>query len=282
MATQWQCSNCTFIQNHSGNICDLCNQSRVKSVEQMDEKQASINEWQCPQCTLIQQISAMCRICGYKCTTAMDSRQDKHNDYHDIVTQLNAMGYSEERCGAAYLKMLDDNRFANIHNITQWLIDNDEGNEFKVSKEESKKLKCEVSVCASLQRLCTILKFYNETIVATNNEEKSNKSVQNIYEYLTDKFWNGQYSDVALLNDFHHLLFDHEEFEELHDVFAGDMALCKVCDKKTCSLLARNHRDRFHCSLDDSIRKKLYYETDHTQEINIHQLIDEIHCYFMH
>eukprot|EP01084_Bolivina_argentea_P218248 370388_1 len=239
-------------------------------------KSESHDQWQCCQCTLIQQgLYEKCRLCGCKRLILAE------NDYCKILGRLKEMGYSAHQCNAAYSQMIENDNFVNIQNIVQWLIDQENTDNFE-------KQLCDILSCDSLQRISTVMKFYNKANFVAQKEEVQNSSAEfteklEIYEYINDKFCNGQYSFIKLLDDFHHLLFEHDnQFENIYNHFVGKTVLTEPCDRKSCVVLSRNHRDRFQCSSNENLRQQLYYGNNSSEEVTIYQLIDTIHCYYLH
>eukprot|EP01084_Bolivina_argentea_P092294 166067_1 len=82
---------------------------------------------------------------------------------------------------------------------------------------------------------------------------------------------------IQLLNLFHHLNFEHssdEDFECIYHKFA-------VCDIKQCRLFERNHRSRERFKYDEN-KKKLYGKDLDDKQIMYLQIMDKIHCFFVH
>eukprot|EP01084_Bolivina_argentea_P172994 299638_1 len=124
--------------------------------------------------------------------------------------------------------------------------------------------------CTHLQRIRSILIKYNSYITDKRQYNK-NINMDNIYNHIMN------YSNNDLLNDYHHLLYEHSnEFEDIYNVLNGSN---NACDISECLILRRNHRYR---SISSSyIISQLYFKEDDHGIIR-QQLIDRIHSYYFH
>eukprot|EP01083_Nonionella_stella_P014102 39652_1 len=126
---------------------------------------------------------------------------------------------------------------------------------------------CDINTCAAMIRLRYILS-HDETDIASYGA----------YELINHHL--NEYSTVRLLDDYHHLLSAHDhEFEEIYN----NLIPCSV---NTCSSYTRNHRDRSSINNRDKynsfVRETKNRTNDRIKAINTMQIIDQIHCYFLH
>eukprot|EP01084_Bolivina_argentea_P142285 249978_1 len=101
-------------------------------------------------------------------------------------------------------------------------------------------------------------------------------ATHNVYDIFCNI--NQDYNSVALLNDFHHLLFYHShQFESIHNILSKRVYKNVQCRLSNCLVMKRNYRNR------KAITKKklneLYFDYD---DIVPQQLIDCIHCFYFH
>eukprot|EP01084_Bolivina_argentea_P008857 16558_1 len=180
---------------------------------------------------------------------------------------------------------------------------------------------CELSVCPCLKRIAKILKCYDlytaskEQIQPTCDNDDNKESVTELLEfgfnikqinaaialsnnisisqqkqtqYSTDVnsiFSSDIYeefkhndSKVALLNDFNHLLFTHSnEGEEIYNSLKKKIYNDNTCNLSRCIMMKRNRRNRDRIS-NEYLLNELYFNTDTT----IQQILDSIHCFYLH
>eukprot|EP01084_Bolivina_argentea_P194371 333494_1 len=130
-----------------------------------------------------------------------------------------------------------------------------------------RKQKCFLLQCNSMNRIIDILKKYNLFI----QNQKNSQSTQSL-----DSIYNANYNDTHLLNDYYHLLINHSnEHEEIYVQINKTIYQNKQCDLFQCSLIRRNNRNR------DKFAPKQYFSVD-SHHIVRQQLIDRIHCYYLH
>eukprot|EP01083_Nonionella_stella_P013388 37713_1 len=77
------------------------------------------------------------------------------------------------------------------------------------------------------------------------------------------------YSETHVLDDYHHLMYCHN-IEDIHH------KLNIKCDVDSCKCLMRNYRNRHLPN-----NHKMYFGTE-IEDINCEQIMDCIHCYFVH
>ena len=131
---------------------------------------------------------------------------------------------------------------------------------------------CDLQECIPFFRIIEVLRQY-DNYLSSNNEEQKSKTIWNIYRNFPIR-----YNNTSLLNDFNHLLFNHDhQFEWIYVI------LCYFRNKQTCNgdkciSLRRNCRDRSRISKQDNILQQLYAG----DEVIEQQLVDRIHCYYFH
>eukprot|EP01083_Nonionella_stella_P107740 312422_1 len=85
-------------------------------------------------------------------------------------------------------------------------------------------------------------------------------------------------TDIALnLNDFIHLLHNHDKEEDMMFIVGKFLR----CDINTCHMFKRNSRNRQQSKMNNNERYKLY-KTNNTNDISRYQIMDKIHCHYMH
>ena len=134
-----------------------------------------------------------------------------------------------------------------------------------------------ISECKTYLRLKFILAKYMKWLL----DDLEPKNINNgMYSMINHQLNGSKYNNVELLNDYHHLIFTHgDQFE---DIFNYLKINCKV---NFCSAMLRNYRDRYYDNSDgkaDNIRSKIYFNYTSSKEINLLQILDKIHCHFLH
>eukprot|EP01084_Bolivina_argentea_P020585 38277_1 len=128
--------------------------------------------------------------------------------------------------------------------------------------------------CFAVKRLSTILLEFHRF---KNNPDSCN--FKSMCEYIEGL--GNTYNNSALLNDYIHLLNEHnsnEDFEYVYKCFISEMT--DICDVMTCNFFCRYQRDRSR-DYEANVRDQLYNTSD-TKEITTQQIIDKIHCYWLH
>eukprot|EP01084_Bolivina_argentea_P109346 195453_1 len=125
---------------------------------------------------------------------------------------------------------------------------------------------CKMETCESLKRIVTMLHFYQSTI--SNDDEKNG-------DLLLDYVQN-QYKE--LLTDYQHIISNHlnKSKKENDDNYYIINCKCKKyiqCDLSNCNNYQRNNRDRCKEQIIENYDSLLTIYTD---------IIDTIHCYFIH
>eukprot|EP01084_Bolivina_argentea_P263425 445869_1 len=122
--------------------------------------------------------------------------------------------------------------------------------------------------CSHLKRICAVLKEYNTFIT------QYAKTKHNAHLCINCSF-------TELLNDFVHVLFEHNtsnDFENIYTILNTDCNNGLVCDPSSCVMMTRNYRNRLFTHENND---ELYW-TDNAMDIVKQQLIDKIHCYYIH
>eukprot|EP01084_Bolivina_argentea_P201181 343924_1 len=128
---------------------------------------------------------------------------------------------------------------------------------------------CTLNECSTVSRVCTILKRYQ--LQQNENNQPQKKDV-----------YDDNYNNTNFLNDFNHLLLKHStEFESIYDILIERNNGNNICNLSECSIVRRNHRDRSVFSTNETALKRLYSSID-DHEIITQQLIDRVHCHFLH
>eukprot|EP01084_Bolivina_argentea_P271121 461200_1 len=115
-------------------------------------------------------------------------------------------------------------------------------------------VKCEdLRECNSMRQLLAIIKSYN-------NIESLNI--------------------LSIINDFLHCIFTHND-DDTFKVVADTLGICNL---ESCEIFRRNYRDRGKMAIDNKKRSEIYAGTgtDAVYSIGMLQVLDKIHCYFMH
>eukprot|EP01084_Bolivina_argentea_P168432 292088_1 len=83
---------------------------------------------------------------------------------------------------------------------------------------------------------------------------------------------------VCLLNKYHHLLYQHQnEFENIYNLLNKNIYTKHSCNLSKCLSMRRHHRNRLKITEECGL-KKLYNGSNLIEQ----QILDMIHCYFMH
>eukprot|EP01084_Bolivina_argentea_P076713 139064_1 len=120
---------------------------------------------------------------------------------------------------------------------------------------------------------CLCFKVITEVLRARENE----RDFQHIFESI-----GNNYNNIELMNDFNHLLSHHSnelEMEEIYNKLVKQIYNNKSCGLAKCSFMRRNHRNRTLITKNEQILNELYHSCE---DIVSQQLLDRIHCYFLH
>ena len=160
--------------------------------------------------------------------------------------------------------------------------------------------KCEnVSSCPIMNNISSILYRYHLFLQQQARQDitfeiKQNESPQSEkHKKICKKIRNGKfldihrsvygelldndYTNVNLVNDFNHLLECHSsEFEDIYNILVHKIYNDKPCDSTKCSLLRRNQRDKTRT------HKNLYLDISDDGGVLLQEVLDRIHCYYLH
>ena len=141
---------------------------------------------------------------------------------------------------------------------------------------------CECS-CIPIKRISAILNIYHKWFHIkdkVNFHEFSGNMHGFINHFLTqyESRLHCAYSNVALLNDFHHILKEHELGYVLPYI-KQDMR----CNIDNCQIIKRHYRDKSLCIEDNELRSSHYFGFGkNSKEVNTQNILDNIHCYIFH
>eukprot|EP01084_Bolivina_argentea_P259739 438388_1 len=140
---------------------------------------------------------------------------------------------------------------------------------------------CDLQTCTSLTAISDILFFYDSYLagLAELTEQKHDVKYINLRNSVYNMVnQNENYTDIDLLNDYHHLTTVHrQQFENISVKLTQTAFVDKHCNMLTCLPFMRNQRNRFNTQ--NNIMTELYkFENDVTSQ----QLLDSIHCHFIH
>eukprot|EP01084_Bolivina_argentea_P081688 147896_1 len=137
---------------------------------------------------------------------------------------------------------------------------------------ESTAVDCEHDNIKECKAINTIKRILNQFNVI--NEDKD--VTQNM---IHDVFNENEYTILDLLNDFHHIKYNHktddsdQNFAEIYEYFVDEMDT--ICKQNQCNHI-RRHYNRSKLDNNDNI-----YENDMHNECTI-RIINRIHVYFIH
>eukprot|EP01084_Bolivina_argentea_P127777 225954_1 len=127
----WQCNKCTFIQQSSNSVCELCGSARL--IFQNGE------EWHCERCTFIQPATnKRCQICQFQQKQISEMVEAESIS---VKEQLLAMGLNEDQ----------------LHLLLYPQNDSE-------IKQDIKDEQCDLVVtnCPTLQIISKVMKYHNE------------------------------------------------------------------------------------------------------------------------
>eukprot|EP01084_Bolivina_argentea_P287005 492432_1 len=148
--------------------------------------------------------------------------------------------------------------------------------ELQIDKSKShsdEKKNCELDTCNNLKRLLNIFEIYH-TYIEMKQKQRDVEINMNIDDYV--------YNSTQILNDFHHLLHIHnDQFENIHTTFKQKCNSGNPCTIN-CLSLRRNYRDRSFFKTHNADLKQLYFNCQESNDISNQQILDKIHCYYLH
>ena len=156
-------------------------------------------------------------------------------------------------------------------------------NDCYVNENEVENLKqCK---CLALHRIAFIMRVYRKWIKLKDKQKV--KKFEGMYgfinvflnEFETKNKENG-YSNIGVLNDFHHLLEEHSIDFILSFIRTKMMTNFAV---KECVIFKRHFRDKTLYSKVDEMRFGLYYGyINNSKEVNTQNMLDAIYCHIFH
>merc|ERR1712154_296842 len=130
-------------------------------------------------------------------------------------------------------------------------------NEIKLGLKQCKN---KMSECHSFVRINYILYFYQKWTMNFGQNKHGFYKVINRYNYNT----------ARMMDDYQHLIDCHE----FDDIYSSLKCECNL-NLNRCRMLERNNNH----NQDD---KNLYFDDNDDEQVIIEQLLDVIHCYFLH
>eukprot|EP01084_Bolivina_argentea_P020588 38282_1 len=128
--------------------------------------------------------------------------------------------------------------------------------------------------CLAAKRIAKILNEFSQF-----KKDPNSCTYETMYQYINEL--NTLYTNRKLLNDYIHLVTEHqtnEDYEAIHNFLISEMNY--KCDITTCNNLQRNQRDR--CNDNNIIIQKQLYNTSDPKDVVTQHICDKIHCYFLH
>eukprot|EP01084_Bolivina_argentea_P021961 40798_1 len=270
----------TYSQHLATELISLLEPVVSSQLEEWKSVHVDNQFWTCLNCKIVQSISNnLCEFCrsskisSHKLETQCDNpKQCKHRIMFPEKWKNRDPGDNCSYCETEELFEMIDASFD---------IDTDEYT--ATNRKANTKVNCvPIDTCLPLQRIGDVLKYYDKwKQQKTLTQTLSNNNA--IYQFISDTFRNGEYSVVILVDDFQHLLFKHDDqFEDIYNYLINEKVLSNKCNKDRCQILQRNYRNRFECSMNDKICVMLFNGNNNIEERVIHQVIDKIHCYYLH
>ena len=138
--------------------------------------------------------------------------------------------------------------------------------------------------CIPIQRIIAIIKIYHKWF---NIKDKINFMDFDgnmhgfINHFLTqyESRLHAAYSNVALLNDFHHIIKQHE-LSYVSSYIKKEIGGCMI---DNCQMIKRHYRDKSLCIQDNQLRNSFYFGFGgNSREVNTENILDTIHCHIFH
>eukprot|EP01083_Nonionella_stella_P135637 412599_1 len=101
-----------------------------------------------------------------------------------------------------------------------------------------------LNTCQAINRIKIILYEFNDDLL--HKHERKNES--NFMDKFAFIFISNRYTNISLLNDFHHIKYMHhvddddDAFSEIYHHFIDGIAT--LCNEKQCRFIIRRYRDR--------------------------------------
>eukprot|EP01084_Bolivina_argentea_P191313 328637_1 len=141
---------------------------------------------------------------------------------------------------------------------------------------------CKLDDCKNMINIICVMNNYKSYMNGSVQAKKTSCIQKDVLKTeIRDK-----YSSVNLLNDFNHLLRCHSICDEyichlLNQVIYKNNCM-SGCKLNECMLMKRHHRDRHKISQKEQILKALYFDEEDIVGIVLQQLLDRIHCHYLH
>eukprot|EP01084_Bolivina_argentea_P185635 320117_1 len=256
----WNCSQCTYLNPRNQLKCSMCEGNTHINTSNLS--------WECAMCTFQNSSSqVICQACSIRKPNGkmqiIDCNIDKCLCLQNISCALKQ--YAVINKEVALLKTIFNNILQNP-------------NEKKYKNLNANRI---TKKLPNLQRLLYDAGFHksndnhrllhdNETI---NQLLKVNEMIHN--NPLDTLFI--EYTQVNMMNDYHHLLFAHKsDIEVIHLYLNEKCNAGKCCDVSNCDMIRRNRRDT-----SNEQQFNVYNCTDPKDAMRI-ESIDTIHSYFCH
>eukprot|EP01084_Bolivina_argentea_P178801 309050_1 len=130
-------------------------------------------------------------------------------------------------------------------------------NQHKLNDTTQDEQVCKHATCASVKRMVTSITCYHRNNIPDKVELRE----------ITD--------------DFLHILSMHNGDEQYGTIYSKIMKNIGECDIKQCNIFSRNYRER-NVSQDGYHKIKELYNSDETKDIVYQQILDKIHCHYLH
>eukprot|EP01084_Bolivina_argentea_P170686 295782_1 len=124
-----------------------------------------------------------------------------------------------------------------------------------VSSNKPENTHCEISNCLCLQQFSETMKKYNNS------------------------FGNQNINILSVLNNFLHLLENHNDDDQF-EIISDMLPKCNCTETAKCAAFQRNYRNRVKLTDDNKKRDSIYKHN--SQNVLTCQILDKIHCYYMH
>eukprot|EP01084_Bolivina_argentea_P302336 521843_1 len=260
--SRWDCNRCTFLNDSDLSHCKICGTARPNRkgagyFKKKEEIKVSANG---NMGSGLQQIVAM----GFDEDTSRSAMSLSGNNTQNAIHHL--LSTYSMHLNVDTNNMLKLNEFAVQHENKRFeFTDVASSHLLSVSNSLGSK-QCDhiLAECDAIRRIRGILSRYT-TYISSNDKD--------------DGWLCGYYDNTDLLNDFNHLIFYHsEQFEDIYNILINKVYKKNACNVSECSMMRRNHRKRSDCD-NTQVLSEIYFNNDCIVE---QQLIDRIHCHYMH
>ena len=182
-------------------------------------------------------------------------------DYVQVYSQLINIGYGE------IIAMKAAKKCKTLVEAIEWIDANKQKNNQYETQEDIYCDDKDVKNCKGLQKIISMLKFYNDNY---NKPDEVTKYLE-IYKHK-----------LHLIHDYHHILDKHlneetlsmtnvnKQFRKIYQIITKDNEL--TCNIEKCNINSRNNRQRELVKIDCNNREPRAFM----------DIMDTIHCYFLH